>query len=136
MMALSKHLRTPPTCSTALLLPMRFALHAKVGRSRNPISTSTLEAGNSYAAAVETPMSWIPLACSLTTSLSLTVTTALAQTQAPGPTNPTPPNPQAQPGATMVINPTEEECRRGWNASLKWSKEQFDEFCSKLRASR
>jgi hypothetical protein len=65
------------------------------------------------------------------------VVLALAQnTPAPGPTNPTPPNPQAQPGATMVINPTEQECRRGWNPSLKWTKEQFEEFCTRLGASR
>jgi hypothetical protein len=84
---------------------------------------------------VENTMSRILLAFTLTTSLSLALTTtALAQTQAPGPTNPT--NPQAQPGATMLINPTEQECREGWNSSLKWTKEQFDEFCSKLRASR
>ena len=57
----------------------------------------------------------------------------------PGPTNPTqaqPSNPQAQPGATMVVNPTTEECRKGWNASLKWTKQQFEEFCSKLQASK
>jgi hypothetical protein len=56
----------------------------------------------------------------------------------PGPTNPTPPpgNPQAQPGATIVINPTVEECRQGWNSSMKWSKEQFDHFCATLQASK
>jgi hypothetical protein len=64
-------------------------------------------------------------------------TMALAQNApAPGPTNPLPPNPQAQPGANMVINPTEQECRRGWNPSLKWTKQQFEEFCTRLGASR
>ena len=56
----------------------------------------------------------------------------------PGPTNPTTPpnNPQAHPGATMVINPTVEECRQGWNSAMKWSKEQFDHFCTTLQASK
>jgi len=39
----------------------------------------------------------------------------------------TPPNPQSKPGATIVINPTEEECHRGWNATMKWTQEQFEE---------
>jgi hypothetical protein len=55
----------------------------------------------------------------------------------PGPTNPTPPpNPQAKPGATAVINPTTDQCRKGWDASMKWTKQQFDEFCTKLKASK
>jgi hypothetical protein len=56
----------------------------------------------------------------------------------PGPTNPAPPpgNPQAQPGATIVINPTVEECRQGWNGNMKWSKQQFDHFCATLQASK
>jgi hypothetical protein len=57
----------------------------------------------------------------------------------PGPTNPTSPpatNPQAQPGATIVINPTIEECRRGWNSTLKWTKDQFDRFCTALQSSK
>jgi hypothetical protein len=83
------------------------------------------------------PMIRIILACTLTTGLSLPLAmTALAQTQAPGPTNLTPPNPQAQPGATMVINPTEQDCRRGWDPSLKWTRQQFEEFCTRLGASK
>jgi hypothetical protein len=56
----------------------------------------------------------------------------------PGPTNPTSPanNPQAQPGATMVINPTVEQCRQGWNSAMKWTKAQFDHFCTTLQASK
>ena len=57
----------------------------------------------------------------------------------PGPTNPTSPpsgNPQAQPGATIVINPTVDECRKGWDRSSKWTKEQFERFCTALRASK
>jgi hypothetical protein len=55
----------------------------------------------------------------------------------PGPTNPAPPtNPQSKPGATIVINPTAEECGRGWEAGMRWTKEQFDQFCSRLGASK
>ena len=54
----------------------------------------------------------------------------------PGPTNPTQPNPQAHPGATIVINPTEQECSKGWSPDMKWTKAQFDDFCGKLRAAK
>jgi hypothetical protein len=63
----------------------------------------------------------------------LTIGTAVAQ-----PASPPKPvaNPQSKPGATIVINPTEDECRSGWNASLRWTKEQFDAFCSQLKTSK
>jgi hypothetical protein len=56
----------------------------------------------------------------------------------PGPTNPgvLSNNPQAQPGATIVVNPTTEECRQGWNSSMKWTKEQFEHFCTTLQSSK
>jgi hypothetical protein len=56
----------------------------------------------------------------------------------PGPTNPgvSSSNPQAQPGATIVVNPTTEECRQGWNSSMKWTKEQFEHFCTTLQSSK
>jgi hypothetical protein len=38
-----------------------------------------------------------------------TAAVVCAQSPTPGPTNPVPPNPQAHPGATIVINPTIEE---------------------------
>jgi hypothetical protein len=61
---------------------------------------------------------------------------ALAQAT-PGPTpGPTNPNPQAKPGATIVVNPTEEECRKGWDPTLRWTKEQFEQFCAQLKASK
>ena len=61
---------------------------------------------------------------------------ALAQAT-PGPTpGPTHPNPQTKPGAPIVVNPTEEECRNGWNPTLRWTKEQFEQFCAKLKASK
>jgi hypothetical protein len=67
-----------------------------------------------------------------------TTSSVLSQgTPSPGPTNPTPPpNPQAQPGATIVVNPTADQCRQGWNASMKWTKQQFEDFCHKLRVSK
>lgn len=68
--------------------------------------------------------------------LLVCATVGLAQTSpSPGPTNPVPPNPQAKPG-TIVINPTEEECRRGWEPGLKWTREQFEGFCASLKASK
>lgn len=68
--------------------------------------------------------------------LALAATAVAQNLPAPGPTNPVPANPQAKPGATIVVNPTEQECRRGWDPSLKWTKEQFNDFCSRLGASK
>ena len=62
--------------------------------------------------------------------------TSLAQLlPSPGPVKPPPPveNPV---GKGIVINPTEDECRRGWDPSLKWTKEQFNDFCGKLGSSK
>jgi hypothetical protein len=39
-------------------------------------------------------------------------------------------------GDDLVINPTIEECRRGWRPGLKWTKKQFDDFCSQLKISK
>lgn len=63
---------------------------------------------------------------------------AYAQTSpTPGPTNPAPqPNPLAKPGADLVINPTTEECEKGWRPGLKWTKQQFEEFCTQLKTSK
>jgi hypothetical protein len=66
----------------------------------------------------------------------MSASSSAQSTPTPGPTNPTPPNPQSKSGATIVINPTTEECRRGWDASMKWTKEQFDQFCARLGASK
>jgi len=81
----------------------------------------------------------LAIASSAALLLAASVSTSLGQgAPSPGPNNPAPPpgNPQAQPGATIVINPTIEECRQGWNSSMKWSKEQFDHFCATLQASK
>ena len=66
------------------------------------------------------------------------VTALLGQgTPAPGPTNPNPlPSAETKPGKDLVVNPTSEECNRGWNANLKWTKEQFEQFCATLRAAK
>ena len=45
-------------------------------------------------------------------------------------------NPQTKPGGTIVVNPTQEECKRGWSAQMRWTKEQFDAFCARLGASK
>jgi hypothetical protein len=55
---------------------------------------------------------------------------------APAPGAASPPAAGSKTTRTIVINPTAEECRRGWNAKLKWTRAQFDEFCTKLRASK
>ena len=52
----------------------------------------------------------------------------------PGPTNPTPP--ATKPGADLVINPTDEECKKGWNGGLKWTREQFEQFCAAAPAAK
>jgi hypothetical protein len=81
----------------------------------------------------------LALCASTAALLAVSIGTGFGQgTPQPGPTNPTSPatNPQAQPGATIVVNPTVEECRQGWNPNLKWTKEQFEHFCTMLRASK
>jgi hypothetical protein len=65
------------------------------------------------------------------------VPAAMAQTATPGPTNPgQPSNPSAKGNKDLVINPTEEECRKGWHSGLRWTKEEFDNFCGQLKSSK
>jgi hypothetical protein len=45
-------------------------------------------------------------------------------------------NPQTKPGGTIVVNPTEEQCKGGWSPGVRWTKEQFEAFCTQLRASK
>jgi hypothetical protein len=52
----------------------------------------------------------------------------------PGPT--APPLPVPKPGDNLVINPTEEECKKGWHPGLKWTKKQFEDFCAQLKISK
>lgn len=61
---------------------------------------------------------------------------ASAQTSpTPGPTNPTPP-PGLKPGSDLVINPTIDECDKGWRPDLKWTRDEFDAFCTQLKTSK
>jgi hypothetical protein len=55
-------------------------------------------------------------------------------TPAAGPVNPTPPEslPVTKPGADLVINPSAGECKMGWDANMKWTKQQFEEFLRQL----
>jgi hypothetical protein len=71
---------------------------------------------------------------------ALTACPASAQAPAPpspGPTNPQPPAPViTKPGSDLVVNPTDAECKKGWDAGLKWTKEQFDAHCATMRAAK
>jgi hypothetical protein len=60
---------------------------------------------------------------------------ALAQTSpTPGPTKPEPtPAPMAK---DIVLNPTLEQCRAGWNPSLKWTREKFEAQCGRMKAPK
>jgi hypothetical protein len=52
------------------------------------------------------------------------------------PPRPSTTNPQSKQGGAIVANPTDDECKRGWNAGMRWTKEQFQEFCARLNASK
>jgi hypothetical protein len=74
---------------------------------------------------------------------SLLAIGALAQTSpppsptpSPGPTAPPPPLPIPKKGDDLVINPTEEECKKGWHSALRWTKEEFERFCDQLKISK
>jgi hypothetical protein len=43
---------------------------------------------------------------------------------------------QSRPNSDLVINPTTEECKKGWEAAMKWSKEQFEQLCAQMRAAK
>jgi hypothetical protein len=61
------------------------------------------------------------------------MTTAHAQTIKPPPTE----SPKKErTGKTIVVNPTVEQCRHGWTSDLKWTKEQFDAYCARVRSSK
>ena len=76
----------------------------------------------------------------LATTLAFCVSFAsagLAQaSQSPGPTVPPKSLPIPKRGDNLVINPTVDECRKGWHPGLKWTKKQFDGFCSQLKISK
>jgi len=77
------------------------------------------------------------LVCSAGLSLSMASLVMAQDTQqSPGPTNPVPPPAQTKPGSDLVANPTDEECKRGWDAGMKWTKDQFDQLCATMRAAK
>jgi hypothetical protein len=39
-------------------------------------------------------------------------------------------------GESMVLNPTQDECKAGWRPGLKWTKAQFDKFCAQMEISK
>jgi hypothetical protein len=74
----------------------------------------------------------------LTAAIALWVGIAgagLAQTSPqPGPT--VPPLRVPKPGENLVINPTMAECKAGWRPGLRWTKEEFRQFCAQLKISK
>ena len=43
---------------------------------------------------------------------------------------------QSTPGHDLASNPTTEECKKGWEAAVKLTKEQFGLLCSQMQAAR
>jgi hypothetical protein len=43
---------------------------------------------------------------------------------------------QSRSSSDLVINPTTEECKKGWEAAMKWTKEQFEQLCAQMRAAK
>ncbi len=74
----------------------------------------------------------------LVAALAFAAGAALDQTHpAPGPNKPPPTtSPLAKPGTGVVINPTTEQCREGWNPSFKRTRAEFDAYCAQMTASK
>jgi hypothetical protein len=43
---------------------------------------------------------------------------------------------QSTPGHDLAINPTPQECKKGWEAAVKLTKEQFGQLCAQMQAAR
>ena len=43
---------------------------------------------------------------------------------------------QSKPGHDLAINPTTEECKKGWEAAVKLTKEQFEQLCAQMQAAK
>ena len=43
---------------------------------------------------------------------------------------------QSKSGHDLVINPTTEECKKGWEAAVKLTREQFELLCTQTQAAR
>jgi hypothetical protein len=73
------------------------------------------------------------------TAVAAMLLTEVATAQSPptpGPTRPPITLPAPKPGDNIVINPTIEQCQQGWRPGLKWTKQQFDEFCAQFKISK
>jgi hypothetical protein len=63
--------------------------------------------------------------------------TGLAETSPkPGTTVPPKTLPVPQGGESMVINPTQAECKAGWRPGLRWTRQEFEKFCAQLHISK
>ena len=62
----------------------------------------------------------------------------LAQTSpTPEPTKPEPaPGPVARAGRDIVVNPTLEQCRAGWNPTLRSTRDEFKAHCAKMQTAK
>lgn len=40
------------------------------------------------------------------------------------------------PTSDLVMNPTTDECKKGWVVALKWTKEQFEQLCAQMQAAK
>jgi hypothetical protein len=45
------------------------------------------------------------------------------------------PSIQTMTGPDLAIIPTTEECKKGRDAAVKWTKEQFDQLCGHMQAA-
>ena len=43
---------------------------------------------------------------------------------------------QSTPAHDLGINPTTEECKKGWEAAVKLTKEQFERLCAQMQAAK
>lgn len=78
---------------------------------------------------------WVALAVVAVMSYARLADAQISPT--PGPTNPAPaPNSLAKPGSDLVINPTPVQCKEGWRPGLKWTRQQFETFCTDIRTSK
>lgn len=73
----------------------------------------------------------------LALGIAAVVGMAGAQTQpTPGPTKPPAQSGSEQPGTSVAARPTNDECRAGWNPSLRWAKQEFEDSCAKLKEAK
>jgi len=69
--------------------------------------------------------------------LALSAAVVAQTSPTPGPNRPEQaPSPLSNPGADMMINPTDEQCRAGWNEQLKWTREQFESYCAQMKSAK